>query len=46
MVATSSTASAVVCAANDIKRSRRDEADGLAATSKQVRDLFQKVSAR
>ncbi len=46
MVATSSSASALVCAANDIKRSRRDEADGLAATSKQVRDLFRKVSER
>jgi exopolyphosphatase/guanosine-5'-triphosphate,3'-diphosphate pyrophosphatase len=46
MVATSSTASALVCAANDIKRSRREEADGLAATTKQVRELFRKVSER
>lgn len=45
MIATSSTAAAVVCAVNEIKRSRRDEADMLAATSKQVRDLFQRVSA-
>jgi exopolyphosphatase / guanosine-5'-triphosphate,3'-diphosphate pyrophosphatase len=44
MIATSSTAAAVVCAVNDIKRSRRDEADTLAATTKQVRDLFHKVS--
>ncbi len=46
MVATSSSASAIVCAVNDIKRSRRDEADGLAATGKQVRDLFRKVTER
>jgi len=46
MVATSSSASALVCAVNDIKRSRRDEADGLAATTKQVRDLFRKLSDR
>jgi exopolyphosphatase/guanosine-5'-triphosphate,3'-diphosphate pyrophosphatase len=46
MVATSSSASALVCAANDIKRSRRDEADGLAATTKQVRDLFRKLTER
>jgi exopolyphosphatase/guanosine-5'-triphosphate,3'-diphosphate pyrophosphatase len=45
MIATSSTAAAVVCAVNEIKRSKRDDADTLAATSKQVRDLFQKVSA-
>lgn len=40
LVATSSTAAAVVCAANGVKRSRRDEADGMAATVTQVRDLF------
>jgi exopolyphosphatase/guanosine-5'-triphosphate,3'-diphosphate pyrophosphatase len=45
MIATSSTAAAVVCAVNDIKRSKRDDADTLVATSKQVRDLFQKVSS-
>ena len=45
MIATSSTAAAVVCAVNEIKRSKRDDADTLAATSKQVRDLFQKVSS-
>ena len=45
MIATSSTAAAVVCAVNEIKRSKRDDADMLAATSKQVRDLFQRVSA-
>jgi exopolyphosphatase / guanosine-5'-triphosphate,3'-diphosphate pyrophosphatase len=44
MIATSSTAAAVVCAVNEIKRSRRDDADTLAATGKQVRDLFQTVS--
>jgi exopolyphosphatase/guanosine-5'-triphosphate,3'-diphosphate pyrophosphatase len=45
MIATSSTAAAVVCAVNEIKRSKRDEADTLAATAKQVRDLFQQVSS-
>jgi exopolyphosphatase/guanosine-5'-triphosphate,3'-diphosphate pyrophosphatase len=45
MIATSSTAAAVVCAVNEIKRSRRDDADMVAATSKQVGDLFQRVSA-
>ena len=45
MIATSSTAAAVVCAVNEIKRSKRDDADTLAASSKQVRDLFQRVSS-
>jgi exopolyphosphatase/guanosine-5'-triphosphate,3'-diphosphate pyrophosphatase len=45
MIATSSTAAAVVCAVNEIKRSKRDDADTLAATSQQVRDLFHRVSA-
>jgi len=45
MIATSSTAAAVVCAVNEIKRSKRDEADTLAASSKQVTDLFQRVSS-
>ncbi len=45
MIATSSTAAAVVCAVNEIKRSKRDEADTLAASSKQVADLFQRVSS-
>jgi exopolyphosphatase/guanosine-5'-triphosphate,3'-diphosphate pyrophosphatase len=40
VIATSSTAAAVVCAANEIKRARRDEADGMAATTPQVRELF------
>jgi exopolyphosphatase/guanosine-5'-triphosphate,3'-diphosphate pyrophosphatase len=45
MIATSSTAAAVVCAVNEIKRSKRDEADTLAASSKQVADLLQRVSS-
>lgn len=45
MIATSSTAAAVVCAVNEIKRSKRDEADTLAASSKQVVDLLQRVSS-
>jgi exopolyphosphatase/guanosine-5'-triphosphate,3'-diphosphate pyrophosphatase len=43
-VGTSATASAVVCAANRIPRSRRDEANGLAATAAQVRALYAEIS--
>lgn len=45
MVATSSTAAAVVCAVNQVKRERRDEADQLAATPRQVQELYQKVTS-
>ncbi len=45
MIATSSTAAAAICAVNDLKRSRRDEADRLSATGRQVRELFRQVSA-
>jgi exopolyphosphatase/guanosine-5'-triphosphate,3'-diphosphate pyrophosphatase len=44
MIGTSATASAVVCAANRIPRSRRDEANGLRATTAQVRRLYNEVS--
>jgi exopolyphosphatase/guanosine-5'-triphosphate,3'-diphosphate pyrophosphatase len=44
VIGTSATASAVVCAANRIPRSRRDEADGLRATTAQVRRLYKEVS--
>ena len=44
MIATSSTAAAAVCAVNDLKRSRREEADRLSATGRQVRELFRQVS--
>ncbi|MEO5926345.1 MAG: Ppx/GppA phosphatase family protein [Bryobacteraceae bacterium] len=46
MIVTSSTAAATVCAANNLKRSRRDEADRMPATARQVRDLFREVSTR
>jgi exopolyphosphatase/guanosine-5'-triphosphate,3'-diphosphate pyrophosphatase len=46
LIATSSTAAAVVCAANGVKRSRRHEADGLAASTAQVRTLFERVATR
>jgi exopolyphosphatase/guanosine-5'-triphosphate,3'-diphosphate pyrophosphatase len=46
VIATSSTAAAVVCAVNGVKRSRRHEADGLAATTAQVRTLFERVATR
>jgi len=46
MIATSSTAAATVCATSQIKRSRRDEADRVASTARQVRDLFRDVSTR
>jgi exopolyphosphatase/guanosine-5'-triphosphate,3'-diphosphate pyrophosphatase len=46
MIATSSTAAATVCAASQLKRSRREEADRQPATARQVRDLFREVSVR
>jgi exopolyphosphatase/guanosine-5'-triphosphate,3'-diphosphate pyrophosphatase len=46
MLATSSTAAAAVCAANLFKRSRREEADRLSATSSQVRDLYRELSQK
>jgi len=45
MIATSSTAAAVVCAANRVRRSRRDLADRLPATANQIRRLYGQVSA-
>jgi exopolyphosphatase/guanosine-5'-triphosphate,3'-diphosphate pyrophosphatase len=45
MIATSSTAAAAVCAVNQIKRSKRDEADRMPATGRKIRELFQEVSA-
>jgi len=44
LIGTSATCSAVVCAANRIPRSRRDEADGLRATAAQVRKLYADIS--
>jgi len=44
MVATSSTAAAVVCAVNRVRRSRRDMADRLPATAAQIRRLYDQVS--
>ncbi|MEQ1947271.1 MAG: Ppx/GppA phosphatase family protein [Bryobacteraceae bacterium] len=44
MIATSSTAAAVVCAANRIRRSRRDAADRVPATAGQVRKLCRELS--
>ncbi len=44
MVATSSTAAAVVCAVNRVRRSRRDVADRLPATAAQIRRLYDEVS--
>jgi exopolyphosphatase/guanosine-5'-triphosphate,3'-diphosphate pyrophosphatase len=40
-IVTSATAAAIVCAANQIPRARRDEAERMKATSAQVRDIFQ-----
>ncbi|MEQ1886877.1 MAG: Ppx/GppA phosphatase family protein [Bryobacteraceae bacterium] len=45
MIATSSTAAAVVCAANHIRRSKRDTADRLPATAGQIRRLCKELSA-
>jgi exopolyphosphatase / guanosine-5'-triphosphate,3'-diphosphate pyrophosphatase len=39
VIATSSTAAAIVCAANDIKRSRREDADRMRASSSRVHEL-------
>ena len=44
MIATSSTAAALVCAVNRVRRSRRDLADRLPATSAQIRRLYHQVS--
>ncbi|HBY60094.1 MAG TPA: Ppx/GppA family phosphatase [Solibacterales bacterium] len=41
VIATSASASAVVCAANRIPRARRDEADRRRATTPQIRKLYQ-----
>jgi exopolyphosphatase / guanosine-5'-triphosphate,3'-diphosphate pyrophosphatase len=43
VVGTSATASAVVCAANQIPRSRRDEADRHRATTAQIRKLYRDI---
>jgi exopolyphosphatase/guanosine-5'-triphosphate,3'-diphosphate pyrophosphatase len=40
-IVTSATAAAIVCAANQIPRARRDESERMRATASQVRDLFQ-----
>lgn len=42
-IVTSATAAAIVCAANQIPRPRRDEADRMRASATQVRDLFQSL---
>ena len=44
MIATSSTAAAVVCAVNQVRRTRRDVADRLPASAAQIRRLFERVS--
>jgi exopolyphosphatase / guanosine-5'-triphosphate,3'-diphosphate pyrophosphatase len=44
MIATSSTAAAVVCAANRIRRSRRDMADRVPATAAQIRRVCKELS--
>jgi len=46
LIATSSTAAAIVCSANGVRRSRRHEADGLAATTAQVDALFGRLVVR
>lgn len=45
MIATSSTAAAVVCAVNRVRRSKRDHADRLAATTPQIRRLYKEVTS-
>lgn len=43
VVATSATASAVVCAVNRVPRAKRDQADRMRASTPQVRRLFEKI---
>jgi exopolyphosphatase/guanosine-5'-triphosphate,3'-diphosphate pyrophosphatase len=44
VIATSATAAAVVCAVNDVARSRRDAADRLRASTAQIRRLYQALA--
>jgi len=46
MIATSSTAAAVVCAVNRLRRSRREVADRMPATAAQIRRLSRELSAQ
>ena len=46
MVATSATAAAAVCAANSVRRSRRDMADRFLASAAQIQRLYVEVSRR
>lgn len=46
MIATSSTAAAVVCAANRVRRTRRELADRLPATAAQIRRLYRELSSQ
>ena len=45
VIATSASAAAVVCAVNQIPRSRRDEADRIHASTREIRNLYSKVSS-
>lgn len=44
VIATSATASAVVCAVNRVSRSRRDQADRLRASTAEIRKLYRKLA--
>jgi exopolyphosphatase/guanosine-5'-triphosphate,3'-diphosphate pyrophosphatase len=46
VIATSATASAIVCAIHRVPRAKRDTVNGLRASRAQVRDLYRKVSDR
>ena len=43
MIVTSATGAVAVCAANNIRRTRRDEADKLAATTRQIGNLYRSL---
>jgi exopolyphosphatase/guanosine-5'-triphosphate,3'-diphosphate pyrophosphatase len=45
VIATSATASALVCAVNRIPRMKRDQADRLRASAREVRRIYKKLSA-
>jgi exopolyphosphatase/guanosine-5'-triphosphate,3'-diphosphate pyrophosphatase len=44
-IVTSATAAAIICAANQIPRPRREEAERMRASSSQVRELFQALTS-
>lgn len=46
LIVTSATGAAAVCAANNIRRQRREHADRLAATARQIRELYAELGSQ